>query len=215
MGRGRSMRPQGRGLHVPRVRTGADPRGGGGGRPRGVHVLPPHLCLRAGCPPPGPGGATASREKRAAVRPLPPWELDSTCCAARPGCRPLHKLLGGPRRSARPWRARRPRPQGREVGAARPVLPRAHGGRGGRQRLCPPPGRAVGGDRTAELELPRDQCGAAVWERLRLGAPTPGSHSLPGSSWASCPPGRSSVVTEEGPSASCGGTEPPPPLSRP
>lgn len=111
------------GAHVPRVK-GCGGRGSGpvptqgeeeAGRPRVAHTLPPHLCLRAGCPPPGPGAATASGGKRAAVRPLPSWELDPTCCAARPGCRPLHGLLGGPCGSARPGQAGQPRHQGREA----------------------------------------------------------------------------------------------------
>lgn len=121
-GQGWGTRPQGQGLRGPGVRTGADP-GRGGGRPRVAHTLPPHLCLRAGCPPPGPGAATASGGKRAAVRPLPSWELDPTCCAARPGCRPLHGLLGGPCGSARPGQAGQPRHQGREAVLPGPSCP--------------------------------------------------------------------------------------------
>lgn len=45
-----------------------------------AHRLPPHLCLRAGCPPPGPGAARASGETGQLFRPLPVLGLGLTPC---------------------------------------------------------------------------------------------------------------------------------------
>lgn len=193
------------GLHGLRVRTGisSGQRGGLGGQPH-----PPHLYPRAGRPPPGPEGWRASRGRRAAgqdtaprTRPAP-WAAAPSAQASGGGGVSVDQPGQGP--AGRPlegtgWgcRVRAALSTQRPAGTSFPSSARGLSGGEGTAQLTRAAGR-----RPSSWNFPGTHMGP--WSGGGCGRePARGAHSPPGSSWVSCPPGRSSVVTEERLSAGC------------
>lgn len=128
---------------------------------------PPHLCLRAGYPPPGPGGVRASRETGQWLDRCQSWDWAQPAALPTPCCSPIAVTLctSFPGTSAA-WPgqglARRLCHEGRGLGTAQACPALSTQSLGRCQLLFPPPGQALGGEVMAQL--PRASRQLSFWD---------------------------------------------------